>query len=274
MEKIVGIALAVTMALVAVLMVLPGLRGWEHYSVQDDWEVIDIQWQEGYYLKETYDGKYELHRKDDFQDERLSWIHNFADYEEGLAPVPIGDDRKYGYVNHEGMVVIAPVFDYASAFYEGLAEVEVDGLSGYIDLNGEFVIEPRYYSGGYFMNGYATVAIEGGWVEGMSGESLDSGLWGLIDTDGRVVIEPQYGFLWREQDYANLIAEEDGMYGLVDRDNNIQIPFEYDNMWFENKADGLYIWAEKADSYFYFDTKDPSLTPVATEDKGFDSVMM
>jgi len=263
MEKIVAIALVAALLFAVALMVIPGIRGWEHYVAKDiERKVIDIQWEGGYYVRETYNGRYELYVKEDTEDVAISQVEDFADCEAGLVAVPIGENRKYGYINQEGAVIIAPVFDYAFEFSEGLAEVEVDGLWGYIDMNGEFVIEPQYYSCTRFMNGYATVAVEGGLHEGMSGELLDSGIWGLIDTSGWVVIKPQYDFLLREQDYEHMIAEKDEMKGLVDKDNDILIPFEYENMWFEYKSDGLYIWAEKADNFFYFDTKDPMLSPV------------
>jgi hypothetical protein len=41
-------------------------------------------------------------------------------------------------------VAIAPQFDFAHPFYEGMATVEVAGKWGYVDKEGRMVIPPKY----------------------------------------------------------------------------------------------------------------------------------
>lgn len=47
---------------------------------------------------------------------------------------------KYGYIDRTGEVVIAPIYDSALPFEDGIAYVEKNGKSGYIDPNGKEII--------------------------------------------------------------------------------------------------------------------------------------
>ena len=78
---------------------------------------------------------------------------------------------KFGYINTHGKVVLAPLYEGAKRFREGLAPVAVNcvdstaGLKrlrsdirwGYINPKGEMVIQPKYHSAQSFYNGVATV---------------------------------------------------------------------------------------------------------------------
>jgi len=63
-----------------------------------------------------------------------TWIHPIADqlgsYSEGLARTEIRG--KWGYVDPEGKLIIAPKFDYAWDFAEGLAAVRIGESWGFI----------------------------------------------------------------------------------------------------------------------------------------------
>ena len=60
----------------------------------------------------------------------------------------------------QGEVAIAPQFDYAADFSEGLAAVQQDGRYGYIDTDGNWVVEPTYTNAGRFSEGFARVQME------------------------------------------------------------------------------------------------------------------
>ena len=70
-----------------------------------------------------------------------------GDFSEGMAHIEI--DRKYGYINNKGEMLIAPQFIRAAPFSGGWAEVikqttdEFVVLRGYIDKSGNFVWGPR-----------------------------------------------------------------------------------------------------------------------------------
>lgn len=59
-----------------------------------------------------------------------------------LAAVKSGE--KWGYINTKGKFIIAPQYDFAFGFDDGMALVEVNGKYGFIDEQGKFVIHPDF----------------------------------------------------------------------------------------------------------------------------------
>jgi hypothetical protein len=85
-------------------------------------------------------------------------------FRDGLArfQTPFGQERKYGYMDKTGRVVIPPQFYDSGHFSEGLAWIEVlkEGkwLYGFIDKTGKIVIEPQFvYQPRDFVDGLAKV---------------------------------------------------------------------------------------------------------------------
>lgn len=74
---------------------------------------------------------------------------------EGLAAVGIAEKNifatRYGYVNKNGEFVIKPIFDDATPFHGGLAEVTIDGKIGFINNKGNFVIPCIYDARDYWV---------------------------------------------------------------------------------------------------------------------------
>lgn len=72
----------------------------------------------------------------------------YRPFAEGMAAVQLGDlaERKpaWGYLASDGSLAIAPAFDDAESFQNGLAAVEQDGRWGYIDPQGSWAIPPRF----------------------------------------------------------------------------------------------------------------------------------
>ncbi|HEV2801724.1 MAG TPA: WG repeat-containing protein [Pyrinomonadaceae bacterium] len=86
-------------------------------------------------------------------------------FHDGLArfQTPSGQERKYGYMDKTGRVVIEPQFYNAGHFSEGLAWVAmlVEGkwLYGFIDRAGKFAVPPQFTEQpGDFVEGLARVA--------------------------------------------------------------------------------------------------------------------
>jgi hypothetical protein len=71
--------------------------------------------------------------------------------------MPRQGDTKWGYVDTNGKFVIAPQFDNARYFSEGLAAVEQNNKFGYIDTDGHLVIRAKYREVGPFREGFAWV---------------------------------------------------------------------------------------------------------------------
>jgi len=149
-------------------------------------------------------------------------------------PLPIVKDGKFGFIDHNGNVVIMPQFLWADGFSDGFATVYVcghtatidragriqpyrpplrDGLApwregskvGFVDASMHFKIPPTFDDARAFANGLAAVKI---------GDK-----WGYIDTKGRTVISPQFEAAFDYAGVARALLHEDEV--LVDRTGNV-----------------------------------------------------
>jgi len=102
-------------------------------------------------------------------------------FQEGLACVR-DDNRKYGFINTKGNLVIPYLFDDALGFSEGLACVKIDGLWGYINRSGKIVISPQFGWADSFRGSLAEVKIGGSGAYVEAGEE-----YGYINKAGRFV---------------------------------------------------------------------------------------
>jgi hypothetical protein len=123
---------------------------------------------------------------------------------------------KVGYINLKGDVVVAPVYDDGTRFYEGLASVRVRNRWGIIDTSGGFVIQPGLLSWCRFHEGLAAVSVKG--------------TWGIIDRTGSFVMRPRYDHLesFREGRAVFRIGKfeerQTWRYGYLDRSGSEEIP--------------------------------------------------
>ena len=92
--------------------------------------------------------------------------------------------RKFGYVNQLGKVIVPLNFSRLEKFSDGLAaafpEILNSHLAGYIDKTGRFVIQPRFGDPGHFKNGLAIV--------------YEDGVMELIDKSGKIVFKAPKAF--------------------------------------------------------------------------------
>ena len=128
-----------------------------------------------------------------------------------LFPAPQG--TTWGFIDNRGKIVIAPRFEAALPYSEGLAAVKREGRWGYIDLIGSEVIPIRYRTVQSFRNGFAIV---------------DAGLpdhpVGLIDTSGSWVTPPLFRSLSAADGPDGLLLgqkEPAEGFGFYDRSGNL-----------------------------------------------------
>ncbi len=143
----------------------------------------------------------------------LVFIYSFAANKD--EPLVIVQDGKYGYIDHEGKILIRPQFVWADDFFQGMGTayvcgryVSVDlsgnllplrsaapgrlepkrkgGKIGFVDSSGGFAITPIFDEALPFSDGYAAVRIRN--------------KWGFIDKTGREVIGSRFeaAFYFRE----------------------------------------------------------------------------
>lgn len=141
---------------------------------------------------------------------------------------PVQVKGKYGYINKEGQIVLAPRFLWARNFGDRLARVGVaggvdyvnktgkavfrfkgpgkdethgfrNGLAGlktgkkwgFIDEKGRSVVKPQFAMVGDFFEGRAAVTLDPGTAP--SGAGAGSAKWGYIDKTGKMVVKPDFG---------------------------------------------------------------------------------
>jgi hypothetical protein len=125
-----------------------------------------------------------------FIDQRGKWqfrdprgrIQTLGDFSDNLARVEI--DGRWGYLNRQFDLEIAPRFQAARDFENNLAAVKVDGRWGYIDRRGRFQISPRFRLADDFASDRAPDRIFA-----MIGDDLKRGYININASRG---IKPQY----------------------------------------------------------------------------------
>ena len=144
---------------------------------------------------------------------------------------------KYGFIDTKGKEVVAPIYDYALDFHDGVAAVNKGDKWGAIDRNGREVV-PIIYS---------DISVSGS--NGLICVCNDEGKWGYVDYTGKVVVDFKFDYCinYREGYVTNAI---DGKWGALDLTGKTVIPFEYDDMW--NFSEGL-VRVEKAGKWGFMD---------------------
>ncbi len=167
-------------------------------------------------------------------------------YKDGLGR--IRRNRKFGFIDYKGNIIIPDTFDKAEDFSEGLAQVEIKGKWGFINKKGELVVKPVYKSVHRFSGGRAAVELNGkrGYIDSKGtiviplifdnaryfkdggAWVLLKGKWGYINKNGNFIIQPGFkeasdfseGFCW---------VKVGMLWGLIDSTTKIIIPFSDQN---------------------------------------------
>lgn len=130
--------------------------------------------------------------------------------------------RRFGFLDTRGQEIIAPAFEEAQGFSEGLAAVKAGGLWGYIDRAGTMVIPPYFGQARPFAEGAAAVKVGG---------ALDGADWGFIGIDGHWLIEPRFhdagrfsgGYARVTFETANDSSANTHRNGYVDRSGTVAL---------------------------------------------------
>ena len=157
----------------------------------------------------------------------------------------VGD--KLGFVDSTGNLRIAPVFDDALPFSDGLAAVKVKEHWGFIDSSGRFAVPPKFDEAFYFREGVGvvwsgnkTVLIDRSGNELARGYDVLSGVtseeripvsrsdkYGYLDLRGREVIPLAFGFAGTFSE--GLAAVQRGAkWGYINKNGKEVIPFVFD----------------------------------------------
>ena len=141
-----------------------------------------------------------------FIDYTESKYKEISPFNNGLARV-LNKQKKYGYINTDGIEVIPCIYDEASDFNNGIACVSIKSvytkkLTLYINTKGETIIDAsKYINARNFSEGLAAV-------------KNSKGNWGYININGEEVLPCQ---LKEVSNFSNGIA-------LVDTSNKYEYP--------------------------------------------------
>ena len=148
-----------------------------------------------------------------------------GDFHEGLATATL--NKKTGYIDKTGKLVIPCVYDDVWYFNNGLARVKIDGKENYIDKSGKIIITIEYDEIGPFSDGMA-------WVR--KGDK-----YGYINKNGDLVIPIVYDVYHCDFENYTLIHDFseglsavsiNGKCGFIDKTGVLAIPAIYDgNFW-------------------------------------------
>lgn len=117
------------------------------------------------------------------QNDIMTIAPNFDDvrpFKEDRAFVGYFDDDyhiKWGLIDKSGKMLVDALFDQVRDFNDGIAAVKVGMLWGFIDKEGKYIIEPKYSFADSFSNGLAWASI------------ASENKRGFIDTSGEFIIE-------------------------------------------------------------------------------------
>jgi hypothetical protein len=130
---------------------------------------------------------------------------------------PVEQNKKWGYIDKTGRLIIPFKFDSAGYFSEGLAAVGIGDETGYIDKTGKFVIPPQAYLGYPFSERLAIVVL--GPFESKGGRLLYK--YGYIDRSGNMVIQPREAesLKWLSYSYKALAFSE-GLAAVEQKDKS------------------------------------------------------
>ncbi|MDR1761282.1 MAG: WG repeat-containing protein [Bacteroidales bacterium] len=140
-------------------------------------------------------------------------------FSESLAAISVYDkddaNKKWGFINTTGTLVIQPQFVYASNFYNDRCAVHNSKNQwGFIDKSGTVVVEYQYDTVYSFANDRAIV--------------VKDGKYGVIDKAGKSLIAPQYNAMKHDGDtYA--IQQVDGKWGWCDAQGQLIINPQFDD---------------------------------------------
>lgn len=147
-------------------------------------------------------------------------FQNAGDFSEGLAPVR--ESWRWHFINADGEIAIdgKGSFQEIREFHDGRAAVRIEGRWGYLNPQGEFAINPRFRSNEPFSEGIAFV------------RSLNYRRWHYIDRNGNdlgAMLNPMdmdpHDFTAFSNQRA--LVKDNNLYAYIDDQMQIVVDFSY-----------------------------------------------
>ncbi len=170
-------------------------------------------------------------------------------FAEGVAGV--SQEKRAGFIDATGQVVIPLQYDGVSSFGNGLAGFAQKKKWGFVNAQGEVVIKPAFQAVGVFTqdrcavkrsNKWGIIDLQGKWVVPYKYDEItdfdpmyhrawmrNNKLWGLLSLDGAVVLKPTWAtFTPFGADGMSCVSYKGG-YGFIDVRGSNRILSMYDS---------------------------------------------
>lgn len=162
-------------------------------------------------FKDSQNGKYGF--KGDYGKIMIAPMYDYAwSFENGMARVLI--NGKYGFIDNNNKLVVPAIYDEAASFSDDLARVKINGKYGFVDKNNKLVIPAMYDDVYSFSEGLARVRI--------------NGKYGFIDKNNKLAIPAMYDSIERQFHEGLLCIKANGKWGFINKSNKFVIPAVYD----------------------------------------------
>lgn len=136
-------------------------------------------------------------------------------------------NKKYGFIDRTGKIMIQPQFDYAKDFVDGRAVVAVynpDFKMDYIDETGKIAVSQQFNQTRDFSEGLGAVGI--GFFELHGGGDHH---WGFVDRTGQSVIEAVFRESRNFSEGLAAVMNDDGKWGFIDKTGKVVIQFQFED---------------------------------------------
>ena len=161
-------------------------------------------------------------------------------------------DKKYGFIDKTGKIVIEPQFQGVDDFSDGLAKIYTSGEfdTAYIDETGKIVIEPKFDIGSNFSEGFAwvgfdpqktfsSVKVGNITINSYYSQSTHSFNYniGFIDKSGKFITEPIFTFAGDFSEGLAFVRTKENKFGFIDKTGKFAIQPKFD--WADDFSEGL-----------------------------------
>ncbi|HXG83757.1 MAG TPA: WG repeat-containing protein [Pyrinomonadaceae bacterium] len=160
------------------------------------------------------------------------------------------DNKKYGFIDRTGKIVIKPQFESATDFVEGRAIVGIrndEFKLSYIDEAGRLIAFPQFDNVQNFSEGLAAVGVGEFTMHGGGNHK-----WGFVDKTGKLVIELNFREIRDFSEGLAAVMNEDGKWGYIDKTGKVVIPFQFEDAFSFSEdlacvlTDGLFGFIDKS----------------------------
>lgn len=168
-------------------------------------------------------------------------------------------DRRFGFIDLDGLLRIANRYDAVEDFQEGMSAVQLVGRWGFIDRHERLKIQPLYDQVENFLRGvsmvrkldsYGIIDMQGVEILPIEYDSVyrnefnsfivaKSEKYGLANLKGELLVQPKYELL-EENDNDYLIVKQRGKFGVIKKNGINVIPMIYDELLFD-QINGYYL---------------------------------